>query len=40
MNNQAPKQFTERFWLLWTGQALSLTGSYAVQIASIAGAMT
>lgn len=35
MNNQAPKQFTERFWLLWGSQAVSLAGSFAVQFAII-----
>lgn len=35
MNNQAPKQFSERFWLLWGGQAASLAGSFAVQFAII-----
>ena len=35
MNNQAPKQFTERFWLLWGSQAASLAGSFAVQFAII-----
>ena len=35
MNNQAPKQFAERFWLLWGGQAASLAGSFAVQFAII-----
>ncbi len=35
MNNQSPKQFTERFWLLWGSQAVSLVGSFAVQFAII-----
>jgi DHA3 family macrolide efflux protein-like MFS transporter len=35
MNNQAPKQFAERFWLLWGSQAVSLAGSFAVQFAII-----
>ncbi|MDJ0700294.1 MAG: MFS transporter [Woeseiaceae bacterium] len=35
MNNQAPKQFAQRFWLLWGSQALSLAGSFAVQFAII-----
>jgi DHA3 family macrolide efflux protein-like MFS transporter len=35
MNNQAPKQFVERFWLLWGSQAVSLAGSFAVQFAII-----
>lgn len=35
MINQAPKQFTERFWLLWGSQAASLAGSFAVQFAII-----
>jgi DHA3 family macrolide efflux protein-like MFS transporter len=35
MNNQAPKQFTERFWLLWGSQAVSIAGSFAVQFAII-----
>lgn len=35
MNKQAPKQFTDRFWLLWGGQAASIVGSYAVQFAII-----
>ncbi len=35
MNNQAPKQFTENFWLLWGSQAVSLAGSFAVQFAII-----
>jgi DHA3 family macrolide efflux protein-like MFS transporter len=35
MNNQAPKQFSERFWLLWGSQAVSLAGSFAVQFAII-----
>ena len=35
MNNHAPKEFSERFWLLWSSQALSLAGSFAVQFAVI-----
>lgn len=35
MINQAPKQFAERFWLLWGSQAVSLAGSFAVQFAII-----
>lgn len=35
MNNQAPKQFSDRFWLLWSSQAVSLAGSFAVQFAVI-----
>ena len=35
MNNQAPKQFAENFWLLWGSQAVSLAGSFAVQFAII-----
>jgi DHA3 family macrolide efflux protein-like MFS transporter len=35
MNEQAPKQFTHGFWLLWGGQAASLVGSFAVQFAII-----
>jgi len=35
MNNQAPKQFSDRFWLLWGSQAVSLAGSFAVQFAII-----
>ena len=35
MNNQAPKQFADRFWLLWGSQATSLAGSFAVQFAII-----
>ena len=35
MNNQAPKQFAERFWLLWASQAVSIAGSFAVQFAII-----
>ena len=35
MNNQAPKQFTEKFWLLWGSQAVSLAGTFAVQFAII-----
>lgn len=35
MNNQAPKQFTDRFWLLWGSQAASLAGSFGVQFAII-----
>ena len=35
MNTQAPKQFADRFWLLWGSQALSIVGSFAVQFAII-----
>ncbi|MDH4125867.1 MAG: MFS transporter [Gammaproteobacteria bacterium] len=35
MNQQAPKQFADKFWLLWGSQAASLTGSFAVQFAII-----
>jgi len=35
MNNQAPKEFSDRFWLLWGSQATSLAGSFAVQFAVI-----
>jgi DHA3 family macrolide efflux protein-like MFS transporter len=35
MNQQAPKQFAEKFWLLWGSQAASLAGSFAVQFAII-----
>ena len=35
MNNQAPKQFADKFWLLWGSQAASLAGSFAVQFAII-----
>ena len=35
MNSQAPKQFSDRFWLLWGSQAISIAGSYAVQFAVI-----
>lgn len=35
MNEHAPKQFSERFWLLWGSQAASLAGSFAVQFAII-----
>lgn len=35
MNNQAPKEFSERFWLLWGSQAVSIAGSFAVQFAII-----
>ncbi len=35
MNTQAPRQFANRFWLLWGSQAVSLAGSYAVQFAII-----
>lgn len=35
MNIHAPKQFTDRFWLLWGGQAASIVGSFAVQFAII-----
>ena len=35
MNNQAPKQFSDRFWLLWGSQAVSIAGSFAVQFAII-----
>jgi DHA3 family macrolide efflux protein-like MFS transporter len=35
MNIQAPKQFSDRFWLLWGSQAISLAGSFAVQFAII-----
>lgn len=35
MNSQAPKQFSDRFWLLWGSQAVSIVGSYAVQFAVI-----
>ena len=35
MNKHAPKQFSNRFWLLWGSQAVSLAGSFAVQFAII-----
>lgn len=35
MNKHAPKDFSERFWLLWGSQAVSLAGSFAVQFAII-----
>ena len=35
MNDQAPKEFSDRFWLLWGSQAVSLAGSFAVQFAII-----
>ncbi|MGI9221540.1 MAG: MFS transporter [Woeseiaceae bacterium] len=35
MNNHAPKEFSDRFWLLWGSQAVSLAGSFAVQFAII-----
>ena len=35
MKKHAPKQFSDRFWLLWGSQALSLAGSFAVQFAII-----
>ena len=35
MNQQAPKRFADRFWLLWGSQAASLAGSFAVQFAII-----
>lgn len=35
MNKQAPKQFSEKFWLLWGSQAVSIAGSFAVQFAII-----
>lgn len=35
MNEHAPKQFSDRFWLLWGSQAVSLAGSFAVQFAII-----
>lgn len=35
MNNHAPKQFADRFWLLWGSQAVSLAGTFAVQFAVI-----
>lgn len=35
MNNHAPKEFSDRFWLLWGSQAVSLAGTFAVQFAII-----
>ena len=35
MNQHAPKEFSDRFWLLWSSQAVSLAGSFAVQFAII-----
>jgi len=35
MNSHAPKNFVRGFWLLWSAQAISLLGSYAVQFAVI-----
>ncbi|MGI9201418.1 MAG: MFS transporter [Woeseiaceae bacterium] len=35
MNNHAPKEFSERFWLLWGSQAISIAGTFAVQFAII-----
>jgi DHA3 family macrolide efflux protein-like MFS transporter len=35
MNNHAPEQFSDRFWLLWGSQAVSLAGTFAVQFAII-----
>lgn len=35
MNSHAPEQFSDRFWLLWGSQAVSLAGTFAVQFAII-----
>lgn len=35
MNNHSPKEFSDRFWLLWGSQAVSIAGTFAVQFAII-----